>query len=49
MTTMQKPAVRKRTRKTKQEMGEEKIIKDKFAEERRSTSLLVPMNDLQSK
>lgn len=34
MTTMQKPAVRKRTRKTKQEMGEERIIKDKFIEAR---------------
>lgn len=49
MTTMQKPAVRKRTRKTKQEMGEEKLIKDKFMEERQSTSVLVPMNDLQSR
>lgn len=33
MATMQKPAVRKRTRKTKQEMGEEKIIKDRHIQE----------------
>ena len=35
MTTMQKPASRRRTRKSKVEDGEEKIIKEKFAEERK--------------
>lgn len=41
MTTMQKPAVRKRTRKTKQEMGEELLAKD-FAQPSGALDKFIP-------
>ena len=48
MTSPQIPQ-RNKTRASKAAAGTEKIVKEKFAEERRSVSPLVPMNELQAK
>ena len=39
---------RNRTRATKEASGEQRVVRDKFAEERRSVAPLRPMNDLQA-